>query len=445
MATHRINQLITMLNLTTLSENYLLPGTKGLALSAPLRQADIPKQNWNVLNGDTSFPVAILKRSALTFNLLWMKQFCANKNIQLAPHGKTTMSPQIFDMQLANGAWGMTLATVNQVQIAHRFGVKRVLLANQLISTGDIRSILTLLKNDPEFEFHALTDSLDNIRILAKELQQAELTRPLSLLVELGFTGGRTGCRSNADALELARAIHDNPHLQLAGIEGYEGLIVSANRDQDLARVNHFIHQLVELTQHVDKENLFDTESIIISAGGSAYFDLVAHGFERQQDWSRPLIPVLRSGCYVTHDHGFYHGLIDEMQKREAVHVGTKLVPALEVWSMVQSRPEPDLAILTMGKRDASYDIDLPLPLYVHKVGSDQTLTPLSSEFKIEKMNDQHAYLRLPKHSELCQSLRVGDLVACGISHPCTTFDKWPLLLIVNDNYQVVSAINTFF
>jgi D-serine dehydratase len=98
-----------------------------------------------------------------------------------------------------------------------------------------------------------------------------------------------------------------------------------------------------------------------------------------------------------------------------------------------------------MGKRDASYDIDLPLPLYTHKIGQPQVLEPLAGECKIEKMNDQHAYLRIPKDSPLCQSMQVGDLVACGISHPCTTFDKWPLLLVVNDNYQVVSAINTFF
>ena len=112
---------------------------------------------------------------------------------------------------------------------------------------------------------------------------------------------------------------------------------------------------------------------------------------------------------------------------------------------MVQSRPEPDLAILTMGKRDASYDIDLPLPIFTHKLGSGVQPTPLPSGFKIEKMNDQHAYLRIPKDSALCTELKVGDLVACGISHPCTTFDKWALMLIANDNYQVVSAINTFF
>lgn len=434
-----------MLNLSTLEQQFLAPGTKGLALTKPIRQQDIAQQNWNVLRADTSFPVAVLKQSALQHNVQWMKTFCESMNVVLAPHGKTTMSPQLFDMQLANGAWGMTLATVNQTIIAHRFGVKRVLLANQLISRSDTQAILTLMKEDADFEFFALTDSLEGVARIAEQVHLSGLQRPLPLLVELGFAGGRTGCRSLAQALEIARAIHRSPYLQLAGIEGYEGLLVGKNREEDLIAVKAFLQDLITLTQQADAEGLFGGEQILLSAGGSAYFDLVGRGFEQTLGCSKPITAILRSGCYVTHDHGFYKQLLAEMHTRESRVKADNLRPALEVWSMVQSRPEEDLAILTMGKRDASYDIDLPLPMVTHRPGNTGLPTVLPAGCKIEKMNDQHAYLRLPKDSALCQSLQIGDLVACGISHPCTTFDKWPLILVVDDSYHVVSAVNTFF
>ncbi len=434
-----------MLNLSTLAQQTLLPGTKGLALTQPLQQQDIAQQHWNVLNADTSFPVAVLKQSALQHNLQWMKKFCDTMHVVLAPHGKTTMSPQLFDLQLENGAWGITLATVNQTLIAHRFGVQRVLLANQLISRSDTQAVLALMKADSQFEFFALTDSLEGVQRMAQQVQASGLNRPLPLLVELGFAGGRTGCRCQADALAVARAIHQSPYLQLAGIEGYEGLIVGKQRDQDLVAVKAFINDLITLTQQADVEGLFGGENILLSAGGSAYFDLVGRGFEQTLQLSRPVTAILRSGCYVTHDHGFYHHLLNEMQTRERVVDVDNLRPALEVWSMVQSRPEPDLAILTMGKRDASYDIDLPFPVRSHRPGSTSAPVNLPADCKIEKMNDQHAYLRLPKESAICDTLQVGDLIACGISHPCTTFDKWPLILVVDDQYQVQSAINTFF
>ena len=434
-----------MLLLDALQQQLLAPGTKGLALQQALVQREIGNQAWNVLRGDTSFPIALLKQNSLQHNLQWMKRFCDSMNVVLAPHGKTTMCPQIFDMQLENGAWGITLATVNQTLIAHRFGVRRVLLANQLISRSDTQAILALMQRDTEFEFFALTDSLEGVARIAEQVQASGLARPFPLLVELGFAGGRSGCRSQVDALAVARAVHKSPHLQLAGIEGYEGLLVGKDRKQDLIAVRAFINDLIELTEQADAENLFGGNDIILSAGGSAYFDLVGRGFNLTKKLSKPITPILRSGCYVTHDHGFYHQLLSEMQSRESLVQADNLRPALEIWSMVQSRPEPDLAILTLGKRDASYDIDLPFPILTHSPGSSLAPQTLPAGCKIEKMNDQHAYLRLPKDSALCSSLQIGDLIACGISHPCTTFDKWPLILVVDDNYEVVSAVNTFF
>lgn len=436
------------LALASLGEQVLQPGVKGLPLTGPMRQGAIGVQRWNVLRGDTSYPVALLKESALLHNLDWMHSFCARHGAVLAPHGKTTMCPQLFGAQLANGAWGMTLATAAQVQVAYRFGVRRVLLANELVAATDIRAMLALMKSDPRFEFIALADSEAGVRRLSQAVVAARLERPLPLLVELGLAGKRAGCRTPEQALAVARAIKLAPGLQLAGIEGYEGLLHSHDRKHAVEAVQAYVAQLVALVREADQQQLFEAEQVILSAGGSAYFDLVARGFAGIQGLSRPVLPVLRSGCYLTNDHGFYQDLTQDVDQRE--HVASGLRPALEVWSTVLSRPEPGLAILSMGKRDASYDMELPLPLYVHRPGEPDAFgreeaVDLPPGCRIDKMNDQHAYLRLPEGDPLCESLQVGDLVGCGISHPCTTFDKWPLLLVVDDAYTVRYAVNTFF
>jgi D-serine dehydratase len=431
------------LALAALDEQLLQPGVKGLPITAPLRQGALGVQGWNVLRGDTSFPVALLKASALRHNLDWMRRFCAQYGVTLAPHGKTTMSPQLFGAQLANGAWGITLASATQVQVAHRFGVRRVLLANQLVARADINSVLQLMHDDPAFEFFALVDSIAGVTRLADALADHPLARPLPLLVELGMAGKRAGCRTDAEAMAVARAVAAAPNLQLAGIEGYEGLLVSDQRDEDLRAVNGFVARLAALARACDEEHLFGAAQILLSAGGSGYFDLVARGFAGIEGMSRPVLAVLRSGCYLTSDHGSYLRQIGELDVREDGHAalgGAPLQPALEVWSVVQSRPEPGLAILGMGKRDASYDIELPIPLVWHRPGPGAP-EPLPAGCAIAKMNDQHAYLQLPAGFDL----EVGDLVGCGISHPCTTFDKWPLLLAVDDDYAVRYAINTFF
>jgi len=429
------------LALAGLDDQLLMPGVKGLPISEPLRQHMIGVQHWNVLRADTSFPVALLKESALLHNLGWMRSFCEQHGVLLAPHGKTTMSPQLFGAQVGNGAWGMTLATAPQVQVAARFGVRRVILANQLVAPADIRTMLDLLQDDPHFELFALADSAEGVQRLSRAVQERGMQRPLPLLVELGMKGKRAGCRDKEEVLAVARAIAAAPGLQLAGIEGYEGLVVTQDRAADVEIVNAFLRQMTGLLHACGDEGLFGGEQVIISAGGSAYFDRVAREFAGLAIGGKQVLPVLRSGCYLTNDHGYYGGLIGELGERAGGKGSTGLRPALEVWTVVLSRPEPNLAILSMGKRDASHDLGLPRPLAAQRPGGAALALPEGC--LIDKMNDQHAYLRWPEGAS--SELQVGDLVGCGISHPCTTFDKWPLMLVVDDQYNVQHAINTFF
>ncbi len=431
-----------MLSLPELDEQILQPGVKGLPIVEPLRQHMIGAQHWNVLAADTSLPVAVLKASALQHNLAWMRAFCERHGVLLAPHGKTTMSPHLFAAQIKNGAWGITLATIPQVQIAARFGVRRVILANELVAPADIRAVLHLMQEDPNFEFFALVDSLQGVELLSRAVQAFGLERPLPLLVELGMKGKRAGCRDAGEVMAVARAVAASTGLQLAGIEGYEGLVVTENRAADVEVVNGFLQRMGEMLQAAASEGLFGGEQVIISAGGSAYFDRVAREFAMLAVQGKKVLPILRSGCYLTNDHGYYGGLTSELAAREGGKGGEGLRPALEIWTTVLSRPEPNLAILAMGKRDASHDLGLPLPISAHRQAGGGPLA-LPERAVIDKMNDQHAYLRWPAGTEA--DLQVGDLVGCGISHPCTTFDKWPVMLLVDDTYNVLQAINTFF
>jgi len=430
-----------MYGLPELDEQILQPGVKGLPIVEPLRQHMIGAQHWNVLAADTSLPVAVLKASALQHNLAWMRAFCERHSVLLAPHGKTTMSPHLFAAQIENGAWGITLATIPQVQIAARFGVRRVILANELVGPADIRAVLHLMQEDPNFEFFALVDSLQGVERLSRAVQAFGLARPLPLLVELGMKGKRAGCRDPEEVMAVARAVAAAPGLQLAGIEGYEGLVVTDNRAADVEVVNGFLQRMGEMVKAAAAEGLFGGEHVIISAGGSAYFDRVAREFAGLAVQGKKVLPILRSGCYVTNDHGYYGGLTSELAAREGKAAGEGLRPALEIWTTVLSRPEPNLAILAMGKRDASHDLGLPLPVAAHRPGEAALQLPKGAV--IDKMNDQHAYLRWPEGAKA--DLQVGDLVGCGISHPCTTFDKWPVMLLVDDTYNVLQAINTFF
>jgi D-serine dehydratase len=149
--------------------------------------------------------------------------------------------------------------------------------------------------------------------------------------------------------------------------------------------------------------------------------------------------PLLRSGCYVTHDDLHYQRMVRQLVQR--CGCADALEPALVVWASVQSVPEPGLAVLGAGKRDVSFDMGLPVPRWHARRGETQA-READARWSIVKLNDQHAYLNHPADAPPPQ---VGDRIGLGISHPCTTFDKWRWMPVVDGQWRVVDAITTHF
>jgi D-serine dehydratase len=409
----------------------------------PFPLGEIGAKGWNILREDLPLPVALLKQSALSHNSRWMRRFLELTGAKICPHGKTTMAPQLYQQQLNDGAWGITLATVGQVQIARRYGVRRILLANQLVGRQALQYIVREVAADPQFDFYCLVDSLAGVELLAAEARRQKCPRPVQVLVEGGVRGARCGCRDVESALDVARAAKQNePHVCLRGVEGFEGIIRGDTPEAAEEPVSRYLAFLVEIARRCDEERLVAEGPMILTAGGSGYYDLVVRHLSDAK-LSRGVDVIIRSGCYLSHDSGTIRRLHERLLARspEARTIGEPPRAALEVWAYVQSRPEPTRAILTLGKRDCSFDDRLPMPERWFRPGMHEEPQPLAEGHEVGSLNDQHALVDLPADSPLA----VGDMVACGISHPCTTFDRWQLLPVVDDVYNVVAAVRTFF
>ena len=410
---------------------------KGYPHDAPaLRRSQIGDQGWSVPAGDLPLPLAVIKRSALQHNLGWMQRFCEERGIGLAPHGKTTMSPQLFRAQLDAGAWGLTVATVHQLRIAVEAGARRVLIANQALAAADLRAIDALKARHAGVRVLFLLDSAAQL----EAIEAVGAAAPFEVLLEIGIPGGRTGCRTAEEAAFLARRAHASTAVSLAGIECYEGLNATGDDAKDRAFTDALMQRVTDIATLADRESLFATDEVIVSAGGSAIFDLVVPGLKPML--TRQVSGLLRSGCYVTHDQGNYRRLVSVVNQRIGCADAAGLQAAMEVWATVQSMPEPGLAILAVGKRDISHDLGWPLPLAVVPRGATKA-QPAPADWSITGLNDQHGYLRSP--SQGLGDLKVGDRVILGLSHPCTTFDKWRWMPIVDDDYRVVDALITHF
>jgi D-serine dehydratase len=420
----------------TATESKDLIGTlnKGLGkIDHPLGADEIARLGWNLLREDLSLPTAVLYEERLANNLKWMQQFIAAYGLKLAPHGKTTMVPKLFARQLEGGAWGITLATAHQTRVAYEHGVRRVLMANQLVGKQNMEVIADLLE-DKEFEYFCLVDSAAQVEQLGAFFKSRG--RRLQVLIELGVDGGRTGVRNQKEIDELLASVDRWPGaIALRGVEVYEGVL------NDEAAIREFLRRAVELTQELAKANRFSGSPVILSGAGSAWYDVVAEEFSNA-DIHQPLDVVLRPGCYLTHDVGVYKVAQKKIQTRNEVaqRMQFGLQPALQLWAYVQSVPEKNKAIIGMGKRDAAFDAGLPTPALHYRPG-DAAPKAAMAGWELFKMMDQHAFMRIADGDDV----RVGDMVAFDISHPCLTFDKWRFLPVVDASYRVIDVVQTFF
>jgi D-serine dehydratase len=410
------------------------PLNKGLGLLyGSLEPEAIAELGWNLLKEDLSLPCAVLYQEKLQSNLDFMRQFVEAYGMRLAPHGKTTMAPKLFHMQLEAGAWGITLATAQQTMVAWKHGVRRVLMANQLVGKQNMAIIAHMLE-DPDFQFYCLVDSVQGVEQLGSFFTERGLR--VNVLLEIGVMGGRSGVRNEAQLesvlLALARWRHS---VALCGVELYEGVL------HDEPEIRSFLKRTLDTARDIATEERFDRSPILLSGAGSAWYDVVAEEFSAAR-FSDPIEIVLRPGCYLTHDMGAYKKAQARILANNSIarSISGGLLPAIHVWAYVQSVPEPGRAIIGLGKRDAAFDSGLPTPA-LHYRPNDGAPTAAPQHWALTRMMDQHAYMEVSADDNLC----VGDMIGFDILHPCLTFDKWRVLPVLDGEYRVVDIVQTYF
>lgn len=406
-------------------------GTVSLAAS------DVAGFGWSVSGGDLSYPVLTVSGSAYNGNRDAMFAYAREHGALLAPHIKTPMSVDIAHDLMDAGAWGVSVANLQQASVMLRGGVKRLLIANQLGGERMGDGLGRLLNAYPDAEVVLFADSEASLAVADRA---GEISgRVFPVLVEVGL--GRAGLRDVEQARKVIGKALTLKHVRLGGVAAYEGAVASADPAatvEAIRNLNDLLKSVFDLVRSAVPER-----RLVLSSGGSQYFDLVVDALSPLARADGNIDLILRSGAIFFHDHGVYAQALERMDARNGFVSGGNAAcvfqPAMRVWAQVLSRPESDLAICGIGMRDVSFDQGFPLALKSWRDGlCNATLDGFS---EVEKLNDQHGFLRLKQSVDV----KVGDIIEFGISHPCTCFDRWRHFFVVDDNHRVTSVHATSF
>lgn len=422
----------TLVVLFWVLEFFMIVNNKGTGCPEKLENS-----GWNIFEEEVSFPVAVVDQKALESNLAWMSEFATNSNVKLAPHGKTTMCPDLFKMQIKQGAWAISLATVPQVMAAINAGIQRVILANQLVGKYHFQLISNAIKTS-DIEFYCFVDSVENANSLGAHFSSENVN--LNIIIEAGVSQGRCGLRDLQKIKDLIFVCKKYTALNICGLGFYEGVITGSNAEGD---IESFITHIVKTAIELNDEQLFDIEKPIITGAGSAWYDVVSSVLTKHAH-AEQFTNIIRPGCYLIHDTGIYEDAQNKVLSRNglACDVSGSLESSLSIWAYVISKPESGMAIIGMGKRDVAFDAGLPTPEAFYSIKNKTYQTPCSS-LKVTKIMDQHCMLE--GSEEAFDNISVGDLIRFSTSHPCLTFDKWKEIGIVENGCTITGTIKTYF
>jgi D-serine deaminase-like pyridoxal phosphate-dependent protein len=407
---------------STVADRVLAADDKGLpADAAGLTVAQFLARRPRL--ADLWTPLLVLDDAVLDDNIAFLAGWVAERGLELMPHGKTTMAPQLWQRQLDAGATGITVANPSQLRVAVDAGIPAIMLANQLVQPEAIRWTADAVASGTRV--WSWVDDPAGIDAIERALG-GEAERPLEVLVDVGRPGGRTGARTFEAAVALAERAAASPAVRLAGVTGYEGSVAHGRGDEALASARAYVQELIAV--HDALAPLYDDGDVLVSAGGSAYPDIVGTAFAAASVGGDRARFVLRSGAYVVHDHGYY--------RQNSPFDGAGLRPAARGVARVVSRLDADTAIVDAGKRDFPYDEGLPVPLYALDAAGERMPLPGAA---MTKLSDQHGFVRVAPDSPLAP----GDVVVFGLSHPCTMLDKWRLVPVVDAVDDVATAVVT--
>lgn len=411
---------------------------------APLALDDIAKLGWKPFDGRMSLPLISLDRSAFAGNVELMMSYVSGQRIEIAPHAKTPMSTALAQQLLDAGAWGTTVADIRQASVMLGAGQRNLILANEIGGPAAARRLAALLAGHPEAKVHVFVDSPALASALAAAWAARDDLPALGLLIELGVARGGARSAEAADALLDTILGAETPNFKLTGIAAYEGAAATADPEETATRIEMLLAMTADVLTNV-RRRVGSERPLIVTAGGSVYFDMVVKGLKPAVDADGNARLVLRSGAIFFHDHGVYERGLAALDRRngfiiagETQSASQGFRPALRLWAEIVSYPETGLAICGMGHRDVAMDQGLPRPLAIYRDGK---LLRALAQATVVRLNDQHAFVELVEETDV----RIGDVIEFGISHPCTCLDRHTLIYGLDGDHAVSAVYPTSF
>jgi D-serine dehydratase len=420
------------------------PSARGVPPSAGrVLSSEISARVWHPADGAMNLPMLTVDLDAYASNKRAMLEICRQFRSIIAPHAKTPMSPVLARDLIESGAWGASVADLRQASALLRYGIRRIVIANEIGGHAAATRLAGLLSSFRDADIYLYVDSTELMDALAA-VWAAEASLPrLQLLIEIGCGRGGVQTQRKCDELIEKWCRLNEPRIVLAGVAAYEGTVNTPDATALAIALDDLFQRMGDALKSV-RAAVGEAPQLMLSAGGSSLFDHVIVRSIPIVEADGNSVLQLRSGSCFFSDHGPTRDRLAALARRNllgdeaSARVAQSFKPALRLWAEVLSAQNDVSFICGLGLRDAAHDQGLPVPLAVWRSG--KRIAILTEEARVTKLNDQHAFVRA--HG---LTVKVGDVLEFGVRHPCTTIDKHDLIFGLGATDRITTVFRTFF
>ncbi len=315
---------------------------------------------------DLDTPALCLDLDVMEANIRHVAETCRRHGVAWRPHSKGHKVSAIAQTEIAAGALGVTCAKLAEAEVMAAGGIKDILVANLVVGPHKVRRLVELRRKAGPI---VCIDHIDQALPIHQAMADAGLRVRVLIEVDIGLR--RVGVLPGEPALKLARQLRELSGIELAGIMGYEGhLLTLADPAEKAQRIGEALGLLIETKQLLDRNGI--PCPIVSCAGTGSYLYAARH----------PGITELQAGGAIFMD-AFY---------RYKCQV-PDLAYALTVLTTVVGRPAPERAIIDAGRKTLNTEVHTPLIL-----GHD--------DMRITRLSAEHGELELDPSA---QGLKIGD------------------------------------
>lgn len=181
------------------------------------------------------------------------------------PHVKSHSQPRIAQAMVDLGACGITAATVAEVEIMADAGIPSVLLAHLAVTDSVLDRLAAASK---KIELFVCADHFVHAELYSKAAERNSVQ--FNLLIDVNIGMNRTGSRPRVDATQIAVAADALPGIQVCGIMGYEGHLLTISEASEKEAAIFDSMNMLQQTRDAMRDREITCD--IVSAGGSGSF-----------------------------------------------------------------------------------------------------------------------------------------------------------------------------